>query len=105
MDRLQLLADDPELLDKLTAETNRKLQQGRPKLERQKSGLEKDLKEVKTMADKLLTEWVSMDQQAGQSFVKDKLNELGQRQLDLEHGLAEVQQELGSLECGALWDS
>ncbi len=98
VDRLQLLAEDPELLDKLTAETNRKLQQGRPKLERQKSGLERDLKEVKTMADKLLTELVSMDQQAGQSFVKEKLNELGQRQMDLQHGLAEVQQEMDLME-------
>ena len=39
VDRLQLLADDPELLEKLTAETNRKLQQGRPKLEREQAGL------------------------------------------------------------------
>ena len=50
------------------------------------------------MADELLTEWVSMDQQAGQSFVKEKLNDLGQRQADLEHGLAEVQQEMDSME-------
>ena len=98
VDRLQLLADDPELLDRLTNETNRKPQQGRPKLVRQKAGLEKDLKEVKAMADKLLTEWVSLDQQAGQSFVKDKLNDLGQRQTDLKHGLAEVQQEMDSME-------
>ena len=41
---------------------------------------------------------VSMDQQPGQSFVKDKLNDLGQRQMDLEHGLGEVQQELESLD-------
>ena len=98
VDRLQLLAEDPELLDRLTAETNRKLQQGRPKLDRQKAELEKNFKEVKTIADKLLTELVSMDQQAGQSFVKDKLNDLGQRQTDLEHGLAEVQQEMDSME-------
>ena len=50
------------------------------------------------MADKLLTEWVSMDQQAGQSFVRDKLNDLGQRQIDLEHGLGEVQRELDGLD-------
>ena len=98
MDRLQLLADDPELLDKLTDETNRKLQQGRPKLDRQKAELEKNFKEVKTIADKLLTELVSMDQQAGRGFIKEKLNELGQRQMDLEGGLAEVQQEMDSME-------
>ena len=98
MERLQLLADDPELLDKLTAETNRKLQQGRPKLERRKAGLEKELKEVKAMADKLLTELGSMDKRAGQGFIKEKLDDLGQRKLDLEHGLAEVQQELDSLD-------
>ena len=98
VDRLQLLAEDPELVDRLTAETNRKLQQGRPKLEREKAGLEKDLKDVRAMADKLLTELVSMDERTGQSLVKDKLNELGQRKMDLEHGLARVQQELDSLD-------
>lgn len=92
VDRLQLLAGNQELLARLTAETNRKLQLGRPKLEREMAGLEKDLKEVKAMADKLLTELVSMDQQAGKSLVKDKLNDLGQRQMDLDHGLEEVQQ-------------
>ncbi len=98
VERLQLLAQDPELLDRLTAETNRKLQQGRPKLERQRDTLHNDLKEIKGMADKLLTELVSMDQQAGQGFVKDKLNDLGQRQQDLERGLAEVQQELDGMD-------
>jgi hypothetical protein len=61
IDRLQLLAEDPGLLEQLTAETNRKLQQGRPKLERQQAALEKDLKQVKSMADKLLTELVSLE--------------------------------------------
>ncbi|MDA1129734.1 MAG: recombinase family protein [Chloroflexi bacterium] len=102
VDHLQLLADDPELLERLTTETNRKLRQGRPKLEREKSGLEKDLKEVKAMADKLLSELVSMNQQAGQSFVKDKLNDLAQRQTDLEHGLEKVQQELDNLDLEAV---
>ena len=50
------------------------------------------------MADKLLTEMVSMDQQPGQGFIKEKLNELGQRRLDLEHGLTEVQQEMDLME-------
>ena len=98
VEQLQLLAEDPALLDKLTAETNRKLQQTRPKLERQQAGFEKDLKDVKTMADKLLTELVSMEQQAGQGLIREKVNELGQRQLDLEQGLAKVQQELNSLD-------
>ncbi len=31
-------------------------------------------------------------------MVKDKLNDLGQRQMDLDHGLEEVQQQLGSLD-------
>ena len=98
LERLQLLAEDPEMLDRLTTETNRKLQLDRPRMERQLAGLEKDLKEVKIKADKLLTQLVSMEQQAGQSLVKDKLNDLGQRQMDLDHGLEEVQQELGSLD-------
>ena len=98
VDRLELLADDPELLERLTTETNRKLGQGRPKLERDKAGFEKDLNGVKAMADKLLSELVSMDQQPGQSFVNDKSNDLGQRRTDLEHGLGKVQQELDNLD-------
>ena len=98
VDRLQLLAEDPELLDRLTAETNRKLHQSRPKLEREKAGLEKGLNEAKAMADKLLSELVSMDQQVGRSFVKDKLNDLGQRQMGLDHGLGQVQEQLDSLD-------
>ncbi|PKB79912.1 MAG: hypothetical protein BZY88_11035 [SAR202 cluster bacterium Io17-Chloro-G9] len=98
MDRLQLLAEDPELLDRLTAETNRKLQLDRPRMEREIAGLEKDLKEVKAMADILLDELISMDQQAGRSLVKNKLNDLGQQQMDLDHGLEEVQQELDRLD-------
>ena len=51
----------------------------------------------RSVAEKLLTELVSMDQQSGRSFIKDKLNELGRRQLDLEHGLGELQHELDRL--------
>jgi site-specific DNA recombinase len=98
LERLHLLAEDPELLDRIITETNRKLQQSRPKLERQQAGLEKELIEVNAMADKLLTELVSMDQQTGQGFIKGKLNELGQRRTDLEHGSAQVQEELDSLD-------
>jgi hypothetical protein len=39
-----------------------------------------------------------MDKQTGQGFIREKLNDLGQRRSDLEHGLAEVQQELDSLD-------
>ena len=69
VERLHLLAEDPQLLDKLTAETNRKLQRTRPKLERQQAGIEKDLKEVKNAADRLLTELIGMEQQTGQVLV------------------------------------
>ena len=46
VEQLQLLADDPGLLETLTAETNKKLQQGRPKLERQKAVLHKELMQL-----------------------------------------------------------
>ncbi len=98
LDRLRLLADDAELLSRLTAETNRRLQQGKPRLERQRAGLEKDLREVKTMADRLLTEWAAMEIHAGRGFLRDKLNDLGQRQADLERGLAEVTNALADLD-------
>jgi site-specific DNA recombinase len=96
--QLELLAEDPDLLDQLTAETNRKLQQGKPGLERQCAKLEKDLREVMAMADKLLMGRVEMEQHTAQDFIREKLNALGQHRIDLEHGLAQVHQELESLD-------
>jgi site-specific DNA recombinase len=98
VERLQLLAEDPDLLDRFTAQTNQKLQQSRPELERQGAGLEKELKELKAMADKLVKELVSLEGQPSQDPLRDKLNELGQRHSDLEHGLAKVHQELDNLD-------
>jgi site-specific DNA recombinase len=105
VERLQFLSEDPELLEKLTAQTNRKLQQGKPRLERQRAKLEKDLNEVKSMGDKLVTELASLNQGTGRVLIRTKLNELGQRRSALEYGLAEVQRELDSLDReGLLWD-
>jgi Recombinase zinc beta ribbon domain len=98
IDRLHLLAEDPTLLDRLTAQTNQKLQQSRPKLERQRAGLEKELKELKAMADQLVVELVSVEGQPSQALIREKLNELGQRRSDLEQGVAKVQDELASLD-------
>ena len=42
------------------------------------------------MTDKLITELISLEGHPGQALARQKLNELGQRQLDLEHGLAGV---------------
>jgi hypothetical protein len=98
VNRLQQVAEDQELLDRLTAETNRKLQQTKPKLERQKAGLEKDLKELQQTAGSLVIELAAMDKQTVQGFIREKLNDLSHRRNDLEYGLAEVQQELDSLD-------
>ena len=47
-------------------------------MERQGAGLEKELKELKAMADKLVKELVSLEGQPSQDLLRDKLNELGQ---------------------------
>src|SRR5918996_801005 len=49
------------------------------------------------IADKLVMELVSLEGQPSQDLLRDKLNELGQRRSDLEHGLAKVRQEMDSL--------
>jgi hypothetical protein len=50
------------------------------------------------MGDKLLLKLTAVEKQAGQSLVRAKLNELGERQMDLERGLEQVQQEMESLD-------
>ncbi len=96
--RIQALAREEAMLDALVAETNRRLSQQRPSLASRRRALEKNLNEVKAQADKLLTEWSSLEGVEGRAFLLDKLGDLARRRRDLDAGLAEGAQALQQLE-------
>jgi len=73
------------------------LQRQGPTLAKQRRALERSLVTIKTEADKVLTDWSSMDGQTGRAFLTEKLNELAQRRAELEQGLLEAERSLQAL--------
>ena len=61
LDRLGFLAQDEGLIERLTSETNSRLQRQVPALERRHKALQKDLAELKSEADRVLLEWSALE--------------------------------------------
>lgn len=98
LERIQLLASDDSILQRLTEETNLRLLKQKPTLERQHQELLKNLADVKSKADKAIELWMGEDNKSGSGFVKEKLNELARRRTDLENGLVETEEALKQLQ-------
>jgi site-specific DNA recombinase len=98
MQRIKYLASDSDMLQRLTKETNTRLLKRKPALERQRQGLLKKLAEVKGQASKLLDHWSSLKDQAGDGFVKEKLNDLERQKTELETGLLEADESLRQIQ-------
>jgi site-specific DNA recombinase len=97
LDRIQQLATEEALLDRIVAETDRRMARQKPALLARRRVLEKGLAEVRTQADKLLMDWPALEADGGRAFLTDKLGELAQRRADLESGMADVEARLGEL--------
>jgi site-specific DNA recombinase len=98
--RIQELAGDHDLLDRLVDETNRRLARQRPVLLNRRRRLQKGLDEVSSQAERILTEWTALDQEAGRAFLTEKLAGLAARRADLERGLIDAERALSQLEEG-----
>jgi len=90
LNRIQALATNGGLLERLTEETNRRMACQKPGLSTRRRALEKSLDGVKAQADKVLAEWAILEEETGWVFLTDKLADLAQRRTDLERGIAEV---------------
>ena len=90
LNRIQELATNGGLLERLTEETNRRMACQKPGLSTRRRALEKSLDAVKAEADKVLAEWAILEEETGWVFLTDKLADLAQRRTDLERGIAEV---------------
>ncbi len=92
--RIQTLAQEPGIIDRLVGETNARLQRQAPALAKRKKVLEKSLNAVKASADKVFLEWSRLDGAEARAFLGEKLGELAQRRSELEAGLAETERAL-----------
>jgi len=97
IERIQHLAGDDALLQRLTEETNTRLLKQKPALERQHQEILKNLAEVKNKADRAIELWSEQEGHSGAGFVKERLSELARRKTDLENGLVETEEALHQL--------
>ena len=86
LDRFRALATNPEAVQRLTDETNRRLQAKLPELDKQLRSHERALKRVNAAAGKLLAQTVPDE---GRGFLNDQLRALARQKDDLESALLE----------------
>lgn len=96
--RVRELAADGGVVERLVAATNQRLQRRLPALRKQRTGLKKALDDVVAEADRLLSDWSTLPDDAGQMFVADRLRSLSERREDLERGIADADRELSQAE-------
>jgi hypothetical protein len=94
IDHIRQMATDTNLLERLVSETNRRLQRQTPSLVKRRRALARSLDEVKTTADKVISQWSAFDEQQGKTFLVEKLGQLAQRRSQMEKAIAEVDDEL-----------
>ena len=88
--RIGEIAGDEELSNRLVEETNHRMADQLPDLMARRKDLEQSLQELTNQAEKIMTQTISMAEEEGGAFLKDKLREMAQRKSDLEYGIGEV---------------
>jgi hypothetical protein len=90
IDRVAAIAGDEAVLGRLVSETNARLQRQAPALQKWKRALLRALAEVKAEAERAVREWYAIKVDEGESFLADRLKDMGGRRAATEHGLREV---------------
>jgi site-specific DNA recombinase len=101
LDRLGVLAREDGILTELVAATNSRLQRQLPTLGRRRKALERDLAQVGSQADQLLSDWGNFPE-SQRRLVREKLTALGERKEQLESALGEVDTEIAEVRTASL---
>ncbi len=101
-DRVRELAGDVTLVQRLVEATNATLQVQAPLLKQRRRIAQEQLATIRGRADRLLADWEESGSAAGQTFVQERLDALGQQRLDLESTLGEIDQELAAIDLDAV---
>jgi len=97
LERIRILASDPEILKALVAETNRQLRTELPKLEEQTTGLKRQLTDLNSEADSLMKQIASRDS-GGSVFIAEKLDDLADRRQGMQAAIDELQVSIGQIQ-------
>lgn len=94
LDRIGVLAREDELIGKIVAATNERLQHQKPALQKRRRALLRDQKDVKHQRDHLLRQWDRFVSPEAQDAAIAHLRELNERHGQLESALLEVDETL-----------
>ncbi len=98
IDYIKELASEKDTLRDIIHATNGKLHKELPQLINQKTGMQKELGEIKNFAQGILEQWTKMATDDNALFIKDKLNELGKRRKEIENGLVSLETMIEEIE-------
>jgi site-specific DNA recombinase len=90
LERIECLARDREILAGVVAAANTRLRSELPSLRQQRDALKRDLEDIKSKADGLISEWAALAGGDGAQFLKEKLDDLGKRRGQIEESLASL---------------
>jgi site-specific DNA recombinase len=102
LDRIAQLASDDSMLAAIVEQTNRTMAKEIPALRQRKRAIERKLVGVRSMADKVVSEWSSMDAADGRAFLSEKLSELSREREELEAAMTEVDIAIGRTDTDAV---
>ncbi len=100
--RFTELAVREDILAELVTATNQQLHQEMPRLLEQRTLLQRELAEVKNMADGLMSQWATVSGSDGGTFLKEKLDSLAKRRRELEDGIASLDTAVEEIEREAI---
>ncbi len=78
--------------------TNDKLQRELPQLKERRTLFQKELAEIKNFADSIMNKWASLASEESSLFLKDKLDQLGKRRMEIEAGMDGLEQMISEIE-------
>ena len=97
LERIRILASDPEILKALVAETNRQLRTELPKLEEQTTALKRQLADLNSEAESLMKQIASRDS-GGNVLIAEKLDDLADRRRDMQAATDGLQVSIGQIQ-------
>ena len=73
-----------------------------PQLKQQKKMLEKELVDVKNYADGIMKKWVTVTSEDSNSILREKLDELAKRRMQIEEGIRSLAMAIDEIKCDLL---
>ncbi|MCX5800896.1 MAG: recombinase family protein [Candidatus Eisenbacteria bacterium] len=98
LERIKELSGRSDILEGIVKRTNERMKTELPQLRERKDTLERELVNIKATATGIIRDREKIGGEKGEVFVRETLEELGDRRKGVETGIQEVEQAIGEIE-------